>query len=150
MYAPRPAPRTAQGVLVATTLALGLLAPAAADAARPAQISPRGGALLALGSQPLFKVRDGTAAARRYDVFLTISTSKRRKRNGDLKRTSIGTFASMRRRGTVFRYRPPDYSFPTWFMARAGTYYWQAYRIDCSTGNSSCHVHTRIRSFRVR
>lgn len=133
----------------ATAIALALLVPAGADAAAPAQISPRSGATLALGSQPVFKVRDATAAARRYKLYVTISTSKRRKRNGDLKRTSIGTFAGMKRRGTTWRYKPPDYSFDEWFMARPGKYYWQAYRIDCSTGNTSCHVHTKIRSFTV-
>ena len=145
-----PEPRRIRRLLVTTTLAVAVLAPGAAGAASPTQISPRSGALLALGSQPSFKVRDGSAAARRYGVFIRISTSKRRRANGDLRSTSIGTFAKMRRRASVFSYTPKDYSFPTWFMARAGTYYWQAYRIDCSTGNSSCHVHTRIRSFRVR
>ena len=136
-------------VAAATALALPMLVPGGADAAAPAQISPRSGATLELGSQPVFKVRDATAAARRHKLFVTISTSKRRKRNGDLRRTDVGTFAQMKRRGTTWRYKPPDYSFDEWFMARPGKYYWQAYRIDCSTGNSSCHVHTRIRSFTV-
>jgi hypothetical protein len=141
--------KTVPAVLVAGALMAGMAVPATAGAPKPKQVSPARDAVLLVGTRPVFKVRDGSAAARRYRLYITISTSKRRKRNGDLRRTRIGTFASMRRRRSTHSYRTPDYDFPAWFMARAGTYYWQAYRIDCSTGNPDCHVHTRIRSFRV-
>jgi hypothetical protein len=136
--------------LTVTAIALGLVMPTVADAARPKQVSPKPGKALAVGSQPTFKVRDGSAAARQYTVYITISTTKKRKANGDLKRTSVGTFASMKRKGSIHRYKAPFYTFPTWYMQAPDTYYWQAYRIDCSTGNKSCHVHSKIRSFKVR
>lgn len=141
--------RSALALLIAVTLALALLVPAAARGADPVQLSPKRGALLDLGSRPTFKVRDTTAAARGLKLFITISTSKKRNRRGDLKKTSIGSFRAMKRRRSIFSYRAEAYSFPTWFMAREGTYYWQAYRIDCAAARS-CHVHTGVRSFRVR
>lgn len=150
MYAFKPQRRTVLGLLATATLALGLVAPGAAGAAGPAQVAPKRGAVVAVGSQPTFKVRDASSAARKYGVFITISTTKRRKANGDLKTTDIGTFARMKRRGSRYSFKPKNYTFPTWFMARPGTYYWQAYRIDCSGGNSSCHVPSKIRSFKVQ
>ena len=142
-------PRTFLAALAATALAAGLLAAGAVGASAPRQTAPKARAVLALGSQTTFKVRDTTSAGRRYGVWITVSTSKRRKANGDLKQTSIGSFRRMKRKGTTYRYKTEDYSFPTWFMAREGTYYWQAYRIDCAAVKS-CHVHSKIRSFKVR
>lgn len=132
--------------LVAAT-GLALAVPGAASAA-PKLVTPKAGATVAIGSQQAFKVRDGSAAAKKYKVFITISTSNRTKKNGDLKQTKIGTFASTRRDGNMFTYTPPPYTFPTWFLARAGTYYWQAFHIDCAV--KGCHVHSRIRSFSVQ
>ena len=149
MNAFEPGRRRLTGLAVATTLAFALLAPGAAGAAAPAQLSPKPGALLERGSRPVFKVRDTSRAARRYSVYITISTSKARRRNGDLRKTSVGHFASMRRRGSTFSYMAENYTFPTWFMVRPGTYYWQVYRIDCSA-RRSCHVHSKVRSFRVQ
>jgi hypothetical protein len=139
---------SATTVLLGATLAVSLAVPATAAAPRPALVSPKAGQVLAVGSQPVFKVRDGSRQARKYKVFLTVSTSKKKTRNGDLERTEIGTFASTIRDGKIFSYQPPRYSFPTWYMNRPGTYYWQAFRIDCSA--RGCHKHSKIRSFVVR
>ena len=144
-------PRTFLAALAASALAAGLLAAGAVGASKPTLTSPKAGGVLELGSQATFKAKDGTAAARRYGLYVTISTSKKRRANGDLKKTSVGSFRKMKRKGTSFRYRSEDYSFPTWFMSREGTYYWQVYRIDCADPAArDCHVHSRIRSFKVR
>ena len=148
MHALTPQRGKLPGLLIATALVLGLAAPGAAGARSPAQIAPKSGSVLTAGSQPTFKVRDTSASARKYGVFVTVSTSKRLTRTGDLKKTDIGTFAKMKRRGSVFSYKTPVFTFPTWFMVRPGTYYWQAFRIDCSV--KGCHVHTKVRSFKVR
>jgi len=146
MHALKPHRGTLPALLIATALVLGLAAPATAGS--PAQIAPKSGSTLTAGSQPTFKIRDASASARRYGVFITVSTSKALTRRGDLKKTNIGTFAKMKRRGSVYSYKTPLYSFPTWFMVRPGTYYWQAFRIDCSV--KGCHVHTKVRSFKVQ
>jgi hypothetical protein len=139
----------APGRLVVLALALTflLVVPAAASAA-PKLVGPKAGAVLALGSEPTFKVRDGSQAARQYRVYITIGTSKKTNKVGDLKRTKIGTFTSGKRRGNLHTYKTEDYSFPEWFMNRPGKYYWQAFHIDCRV--KGCHVHSKIRSFRVQ
>lgn len=134
-------------LILALTSALLLAVPAVADAA-PQLLKPKAGAVLALGSEPAFKVRDTSQAARKYKVYITIGTSKKTTKNGDLKRTEIGTFTSTTRKRNTYTYVPEDYSFPTWFMNRPGKYYWQAFHIDCAV--KGCHVHSKIRSFRVK
>jgi hypothetical protein len=134
--------------LLAIGVGLTLASPAAAGAAAPKLITPKAGATVAIGSRPAFKVRDGSAAAKKYKIFITISTTRKTTKDGDLKRTSVGTFTGTKRNGDVFTYKPPAYDFPTWFLARAGTYYWQAYRIDCAV--EGCHVQSKIRSFKVQ
>ncbi len=139
-------PRSLALPVLALTLLLAV--PASASAAAPKLLKPKAGAALAVGSEPTFKVRDGSAAAKKYKIYITIGTSRKRTKNGDLKRTSIGTFTSTKRKGNVFSYTPEDYSFDTWFMNRPGTYYWQAFHIDCAV--KGCHVHSKIRSFEVQ
>jgi hypothetical protein len=144
-------PRTFLAALAATALVAGLFASGAVGASKPRQISPKRGAVLELGSRATFKAKDGTSAAKRYGVWITVSTSKTRTANGDLKQTEIGSFRRMKRKGSSFRYKTEDYSFDTWFMAREGTYYWQVYRIDCGDPSArDCHVHSKVRSFKVR
>ncbi len=139
---------TSRRLLIAVlALTLSLAVPAVASAA-PKLLQPKAGGVLALGSEPTFKVRDTSQAARKYKVYITIGTSKKRTKNGDLERTEIGTFTSTTRSRATYKYVPEDYSFPTWFMNRAGKYYWQAFHIDCAV--KGCHVHSKIRSFRVR
>jgi hypothetical protein len=145
MYRPL---RTRLPALVAVGVGLALVSPAGAGAAAPKLITPKAGATVAIGARPAFKVRDSSAAAKKYKIFITISTTRKTTRNGDLKRTSVGTFTGTTRKGDVFTYKPPAYDFPTWFLARAGTYYWQAYRIDCAV--EGCHIQSKIRSFKVQ
>jgi gas vesicle protein len=146
---PSPRRRGALAVLITTVLAGALLLGGAqAASAAPQLLAPGNGKTLRRGAQPTFKVRDNSSNARRYDIFMTIAAKKRTNRHGELKRTRVGTFARMESNGKGgWTYKAPAYTFPTWFMERPGTYYWQAFHIDCSV--PGCHVVSRIRSFKV-
>lgn len=138
--------------VLCAALALVALAPAAYADVAPKLRAPGEGKTLAVGSEPIFKVLDRGQAYQRK-VWLTISSSKKRDRYGQLKRGKFGTFTSMtRKRGALYTYQPEDFTFPEWFMNRAGTYYWQAFHINCDVSNSSrnsCNVYSRVRSFVV-
>ena len=142
--------RALVALLAAVLMSSVLLAGAqAAGAASPQLLAPGNGKVVARGSQPVFKARDTDPNSRRYSVYITISRSKKRDKRGDLKRTDVGTFSSMRRKGKYgFVYTPENYTFPTWFMQAPGKYYWQVFHIDCRV--KGCHVHSKIRSFVVR
>ena len=138
--------------LLAAVLTSGLLLAGAqaAGAASPQLLAPGNGKVLKRGSRPVFKARDTDPNSRRYSVYITISRSKKLDKRGDLKQTRrFGTFASMKRKGKFgFVYKTPDYTFPTWYMQAPGKYYWQVFHIDCRV--RGCHVHSKVRSFRVR
>jgi hypothetical protein len=151
-----PLPRSPRRlVAAAVTLALALLAvPAAAVAATgPTLLSPGANAVIARATRPTFVVRDRSLEARRYKVWITISSTKRVRR-GELQidRSSTGVFSSMRRRrGGRYTFKPTLYSFPTYFLQRPGRYWWQAHHIDCAVRSAPrCHIVSRLRSFTVR
>jgi hypothetical protein len=139
--------------MIAAMAVLALGAASAQADAGPRLTSPANGRVLAVGSRPEFKATD-TGSAFGGTVWLSISAFRRRDRYGRLKESDGGTFTSMtRHRNGRYSYTPPDYSFPSWFMVKPGTYYWQAYHINCSIPNSSktsCHVYSSVRSFQVQ
>jgi hypothetical protein len=146
--------RLAGQIIAAATATLLLAATTAAADVRPRLGSPAAGRAFAVGAQPTFTASDNGDAFN-GSLWLTIATSRRVDRYGQLKQyRDGGVFTGMRRkRGHRYAYTPPRFSFPGWFLVTPGTYYWQAYHINCSIPNSSrtsCHVYSRIRSFKVR
>jgi hypothetical protein len=143
------------GALLAALLALAALVPAANAATGPRPLAPVQGKVFDTGAFVTFKVKDASAAARRYGIFMVIA-NRRVVRHGQLqqsKKGKPGFFAQMKRRKHgVYTYTPPiSYAFPGWFMVTPTVYYWQAHHIDCgasATGN--CYVVGGIRHFRVR
>jgi hypothetical protein len=132
---------------IAFALAATLTSAAQADVA-PKLLRPSAGATLTASSPPTFKVRD-RGHAFHGNVWIEVSASKRRDRHGDLKTSPIGTFAQMkRRRHGVYTWVPPMFTFPEWFMVRPGTYYWEAFHVNCDV--AGCRVRSKIRSFVVR
>ncbi len=148
MHAPR-ARRTGR-IIIAATAALALAASAAQADVGPKLLSPAAGKAFEVGARPTFTASD-RGDAFNGTVWLTISKFRRTDRHGQIKQSDGGTFTSMRRRrGGKYAYTPPDYSFPGWFMATPGTYYWQAYRIECSSGSSDCKQEGPVVRFKVR
>lgn len=140
----------ALAVLVAAALTLAAVAQAASG---PSLLAPNKGKHFAVGAKITFKVRDRSANAHKYGVSLTVS-AKRIVKHGELQmpgKNVSGDFAGMKRRKHgLWVYTPPRYTFPTWYMQRRGTYYWQASHIDCRVGGpKSCHIVSRIRKFHV-
>ena len=144
-------------VLLGALLAAALLAaavPAANAATGPRPLSPKAGKVFSKGAFLTFKVKDTSAAARKYGIFMVIANRKRT-RNGQLQKSKSGKpgdFAQMKRRKHgVYTYTPAKYTFPGWYMVTSGTYYWQAHHIDCgATSTGNCYVVGGIRKFRVR
>jgi hypothetical protein len=121
-----------------------LLAPAAALAAggvRP--LSPAAGATLAVGRPATFRMRVQGPG----EVHVRVCRSRRRNRSGLIcAREDLGR--ARRAGGGVYVYRARVYDFPSYWLERRGTYYWQAYRVDCRS-LSDCFRPGPIRRVRV-
>ena len=121
------------------TFALALAAAPVATAAVPS---------LKVGTRPTFRIHSPAAVAADSSVFLTIAAKRKVYKDGELKRTTVGTFAEMnKKRNANFVWKSPPYTFPGWFMMQPGTYFWQTYYIDCAAPD--CHVLSKIKSFKV-
>lgn len=127
-------------VLATVLAALALALPAVATAASTPTFL--------VGSRPVFTAQTNAAAAKRFGMYITIANARKVDRNGQLKQTSVGTFARMHSAGHgKFTYKTPAYTFPTWFMQTPGTYFWQTYYIDCHF--KACHRLSAIHKFKV-
>lgn len=128
--------------LVAALLALAVslaLVPAAGAARTPTY---------QVGDRVTFSVHSNAAKAQQYGMYITVAARRRLDRHGGLKRTDVGTFARMtRKRGNVYKWTTPAYTFDTWFMQRPGTYYWQTQYTDCDV--AGCTVFSRVKTFKV-
>jgi hypothetical protein len=131
-------PCRAVAALVTVALA-ALVLPAAAPARVPTYH---------VGDRVTFTASTKGARPASGAVYLHVAAKRRFDRYGQLKLTTIGTFARMNRRGpSLYRYTTPPYTFDDWFMNRPGTYYWQTQFTDCAFRD--CRGHGPVRVFKV-
>jgi hypothetical protein len=127
---------------------------ATAEAASgPSLLAPSAGKHFGVAAKITFKVRDRSTKARKYGMTVVVN-SKRTVKHGELQmpgKNAAGDYAAMKRRKHgVWTYTPPSYTYPSWYMRRRGTYYWQSFHIDCFAGGpKNCHIVSKIRTFRV-
>jgi hypothetical protein len=134
---------------LAGALATGALL-AAIGAAGPAQaangitpISPKSGATVPVGKSPTFKLRSSGSG----HVWIHVCKSKKKNKDGVICFTAqIGE--AKRGKGGVYSFKPKFFDFPAFWLNTPGTYYWQAHRIDCGTGND-CLQEGAITRFKV-
>jgi hypothetical protein len=130
-------------------VALACLLPVAVEAAipRPSPIAPANKASLARGKTPTFKARstgDGT-------VWLHVSKSPKKNRDGVIKSEHV--INQMKKKsGSTYTVKPKYYSYPGFWAATKGKYYWQVHRIACGeeAKSSDCKVEGPVRSFNIK
>ena len=127
-------------------VAVGLLAaPGAASAATKngiTPLSPKAGSSVPAGQAVTFKLRKKAKGT----VFVHVCKSKKKHADGRIcHKADIG---QARKRGGVFRYTAKFFDFPAFWMNNPGTYYWQAYRIECGVGHD-CYQEGPVVKFRV-
>lgn len=129
--------------LAATVAAAAPAAPAATGGPKP--IAPAEGKGFDAGTPFTFKVKSAGSGA----VFIIVSTSKRKKKDGTLAKQDW--FRKMARKGTVFSKKTDSYpALEDYFLNRPGTYYWQTFRIDCGPNPNDCNIESGVRRFRIR
>ena len=119
-------------------------------AAGPAQaasgitpLSPKGGATVATGKSPTFKMRVKGAG----QVWVHVCKSKKKDADGVICfDESIGR---AKKKGGTFSYKPKFFDFPEFWLNSPGTYYWQAHRIDCEGNMNDCLQEGTIIKFKV-
>jgi len=133
--------------LLVTLIASALLVPAVAAAATKngvTPLTPRAGATVALGSSPTFKMR----VRGKGSVFVHVCKSARKSKDGVICNKALIVQAK-RKTGTLFQVKPKFFDFPEFWLNNAGTYYWQAYRIDCTGNTNDCKREGPVVKFKV-
>jgi hypothetical protein len=133
--------------LLLLLVALGLLAlPSAAGATTKhgiTPLAPKAGSTVAVGSRPTFKMR----AKGPGQVWVHVCKNKRKGSDGVICNKNPESIGRAKKRGGVFKYKPPFFDFPEFWLNSPGTYYWQAFRIFCAGGD--CAQEGPIVKFRV-
>lgn len=139
---PRSLLRTAAALLAAGALAGSLAATAlASNGITP--LSPKSGQTVPQGKAPTFKMR----VHGKGSVWVLVCKSPKRHKDGTIcDSESIGR---AHKHGGAFTYKPRFFDFPGFWMVTPGTYYWQAYRIDCSTSLNDCKKESTVTKFKV-
>jgi hypothetical protein len=135
--------------LLAVIAGLALAVPAIAAAATKSGITPlapKAGKTVKTGSRPTFKMR----VTGKGTVWVTVSKSAKRDKDGVIKSTSDTFFQRAKKKsGRVYQVKASYYQYPEFWLNSPGTYYWQAYRIDCTGDLDDCKREGPIVKFKV-
>jgi hypothetical protein len=131
--------------LTLLAVAAGLLGAAPALASNGiTPIAPANGATVPVGKAPTFKMRvhgPGT-------VWVVVCKSAKRHKDGTI--CDSQTLGRARRsHGSLFTFKPKFFDFPGFWLVTPGTYYWQAYRIHCTTNLDDCRQEGTVTRFEI-
>lgn len=132
--------------LAALALAALLLPAATGHAATKhgiTPVSPKQSAVFGPGATPTFKMK----VRGRGSVWVHVCDSRARDADGLI--CSDESIGQARRNGRNYQYTPKFFDFPDFWLNSPGTYYWQAHRIDCSSGTDDCKQEGPIRKLRI-
>jgi len=136
----------ARAALLAVVIAA--LAPMTVGAAipRPAPVTPKNRAQLAVGKTPTFKLRSTGQGT----VWVQVSKSAKRSRDGVI--GSDAVIVQAHKKGKYYVVKPRFFAYPGFWANQKKKWYWQAYRIACGEEPkaSDCKVEGPVRSFRLR
>jgi len=141
------APARRRALALVTALALGI-APTSAVAATKhgvTPLTPKAGGKVAAGKSATFRMR----VKGKGKVFVHVcKSSHKAKVDGTI--CSKATIGQASQHNGVYSYTQKFYDYPTFWLNRPGTYYWQAYRIECLPGSTSdCRQEGPVVKFRV-
>ena len=133
--------------LTITLIVAGLLLlPSSAAAATKhgiTPLAPKAATSVPAGQSPTFKMR----VKGKGQVYVHVCKSKKKVKDGKIcHKADIGR---ARKKSGTFRYKPTFYDFPAFWLNSPGTYYWQAFRIQCEGNLSDCYQEGPIVKFSV-
>jgi hypothetical protein len=136
--------RTAAILVVGSLILAGLVGVAAAATKHGVTpLSPKNGKTLAVGTAPTFKVRAKGGGT----VWIHVCKNAKKNKKGVICfKADIG---QAHKKGGVYQWTPKKFDFPGFYQVTPGTYYWQAFRIDCTTNLNDCNKESKVTKFKV-
>ena len=108
-------------------------------------LAPKAGTSVPAGKAATFRMRVKNPGA---GVFMHVCKSKKKDKEGMICKKA--TILQAKKKKGVFQAKQTFYDFPAFWLNNPGTYYWQAYRIDCHSGSSDCKQEGPVVRFRVK
>jgi hypothetical protein len=131
-------------VLVLAAIAAFAAAGVAQAASGITPLSPKANATVPVGKSPTFKMRVNGSG----QVWVHVCKSKKKDSEGVI--CSEESIGRAKKKGGSFSYKPKFFDFDEFWLNSPGTYYWQAFRIACESGDlSDCKQESKIVKFKV-
>ena len=138
--------RVARTLALTALTALALAGPAAAATKNGiTPLAPKAGTSVPAGKAATFRMRVSKPGA---GVFMHVCKSKKKDKEGMICKKA--TILQAKKKKGVFVAKQKFFDFPAFWLNNPGTYYWQAYRIECRSGSSDCKQEGPVVRFRVK
>ena len=138
--------RVARTLATCAFTALALAGPAAAATKNGiTPLAPKAGTSVPAGKAATFRMRVSDPGA---GVFMHVCKTKKRDKQGMICKKA--TILQAKKRKGVFVAKQTFFDFPAFWLNNPGTYYWQAYRIECRSGSSDCKQEGPVVRFKVK
>ena len=134
--------------ILSVLVAAGLAVPAVAAAATKngiTPLSPKAGATVKVAEPPTFKMR----VRGKGTVWVHVCKSAKRSRKEGVICNKEVIVQARRKKGTLFQVKAKYFDYPEFWLNSPGTYYWQAYRIDCTGNLRDCKRESPVIKFKV-
>ena len=139
--------RVARTLALTAFTALALAGPAAAATKNGiTPLAPKAGTSVPAGKAATFRMRVKNPGA---GVFMHVCKSKKKDKEGMICKKVTFLGPAKKRKGR-FEIKQKFFDFPTFWLNNPGTYYWQAFRIECHSGSSDCKQEGPVVRFRVK
>ena len=137
--------RVARTLALTAFTALALSGPAAAATKNGiTPLAPKAGTSVPAGKSATFRMRVADPGA---GVFMHVCKSNKKDKEGMICKKA--TILQAKKRKGVFVANQKFFDFPAFWLNNPGTYYWQAYRIECFSGSSDCKQEGPVVRFKV-
>jgi hypothetical protein len=138
--------RVARTLALTAFTALALAGPAAAATKNGiTPLAPKAGTSVPAGKAATFRMRVSDPGA---GVFMHVCKSNKRDKQGMICKKA--TILQAKKKKGVFVAKQTFFDFPAFWLNNPGTYYWQAYRIECRSGSSDCKQEGPVVRFKVK
>jgi hypothetical protein len=138
--------RVARTLALTAFTALALAGPAAAATKNGiTPLAPKAGTSVPSGKSATFRMKVSDPGS---GVFVSVCKSSKKDKEGVICRKA--TFLQAKKRNGRYEAKQKFFDFPAFWLNNPGTYYWQAYRIECFSGSSDCKQEGPVVRFKVK
>jgi hypothetical protein len=138
--------RVARTLALTALTAIAVAVPASAATKNGiTPLAPKAGTSVPSGKAATFRMKVADPGA---GVFVHVCKSNKKDKQGMICKKA--TILQAKKRKGAWEAKQTFFDFPAFWLNNPGTYYWQAYRIECRSGSSDCKQEGPVVRFKVK